>query len=96
MRGGPPNFVIAQCKEDEGGGGVPQIFFSHHKSYFFFELGPHAKFHNTRTTPSGRKVCDPERKEERKKNNAKNSGHYVSAATPRAAQALRSDQYFIT
>ena len=49
-----------------GLGGVPQIFFRH-KSYFFCELGPHTKFHNPRTTPSGRKVCDPERKKEERK-----------------------------
>ena len=41
----------------------------------------------------GRKLCDPERKKElRKKNNAKNSGQYVFAATPMAAHALLSDQ----
>ena len=32
------------------------------------EFGAHAKFHEPRSTPYGRKVCDPE-KEERKKNN---------------------------
>jgi hypothetical protein len=41
--------------------GVPQFFF------IFGELGAHAKFQNPRTTPSGKKVCDPERKKERKK-----------------------------
>ena len=34
-------------------------YFLHPKSYFFCELGAHAKFNNPRTTPSGRKVCDP-------------------------------------
>jgi hypothetical protein len=43
-----------------------------------------------RTTPSGRKVCGTEKK--RKKNNPKNSGHYVPLQRPKAAQALRSDQ----
>ena len=48
----------------QGEGGFPP-FLSHPKC----ELGFHAKFHDPRTTPSGRKVCDPE-----KKNNPKNSG----------------------
>ena len=38
-----------------GGGGLPQTFV-HLKSYFLGELEPHAKFHNPRTTLSGRKV----------------------------------------
>ena len=35
----------------------PTSTFFHLKSYFFGELKPHAKFHNPRTTLSGRKVC---------------------------------------
>ena len=33
---------------------------------FFCDLKPYAKFQNPRTTPSWRKVCDPERKERKK------------------------------
>ena len=47
---------------------VPQTLFSTPNLICFMTT-------NTRTTPSGRKVCDPERK--KKKNNPKNSGHYV-------------------
>jgi hypothetical protein len=55
----------------QGGRGAPQIFFRH-KSYFFSELEPHAKFQHPRTPPSGRKVRvaeerEKERKKERKK-----------------------------
>ena len=42
------------------------------------------KFQNPRTTPSGRKVCDPE-EEERKKNYPKNSGRNVSATMPKGS-----------
>ena len=40
--------------------------FSNHSNLIFFcELKPPAKFQNPRTTPSGRKVCHPEKKEEK-------------------------------
>ena len=71
-------------------------FFSRIKSFFFCELEPHAKFHDPRTIPSGRKVRVGERKKERKRNNAVNSGHYVRTAALlqriRAAHAHRSDK----
>jgi hypothetical protein len=66
-------------------------FLFYPKSYFFCDLKLNAKFQNPRTTPSGRKVCGTERKEE-KKNNPKNSGHFVPLQRLRAAHALRSDQ----
>jgi hypothetical protein len=47
------------------------------ESKYFCELNVH------RRTLSGRKVCDPDKKE--KKNNHKNSGHYVPAATPKGS-----------
>ena len=37
------------------------------------DLKLRAKFHNPRSTPSGRKVCGTERK----KHNTKNSGHFI-------------------
>ena len=40
----------------EGSGVFPQMF-SHLNCFLFCNLKPNAKFHNTRTTPSGRKVC---------------------------------------
>jgi hypothetical protein len=50
--------------------------------FFFFsgilkvcELGAIAKFQNPRTSPSGRKVCDPERR---------NSGYFVPLQHPSA------------
>ena len=63
------------------------------KSYFFCDLKLCAKFHNPRTTPSGRKVCGTEKKK-REKNNPKNSGHLVLLQRLRAAYALRSDQHY--
>jgi hypothetical protein len=47
-----------------------------------------ANFQNPRTTPSGTKVCGMERKKG-KKNNHKNSGHYVLLQSLRAAHAFR-------
>jgi hypothetical protein len=38
-----------------GDRGAPQNLF-YHKSYFFCDLKPHAKFGNPAITPSGRKV----------------------------------------
>ena len=74
-----------------GLGGVPQIFFRH-KSYFFCELGPHTKFHNPRTTPSGRKVCDPERKkkERKKKEERKIMPKIVDTTFPLQRQGQRT------
>ena len=40
--------------------------FVHPKSYFFCDLKLRAKFHNPRTTPSGRKVCGGEEEEKEK------------------------------
>ena len=64
---------------------------------FFCELEPHAKFHDPRTTPSGRKVKTPE-EERRRENNAINIGHYVCTAARlqhiRAAHAHCSDQTY--
>ena len=37
-----------------------------HLKSFFNELKSHVKFHNPRITPSWRKVCDPNKKEEEK------------------------------
>ena len=45
--------------------GVPQILFEP-KSYFIFDLKPHAKFWNPTITPSWRKVSVGEEKEEKK------------------------------
>ena len=50
------------------------------KILFFCELKPHIQFQNPRTTPSGRKVTQSERKKEERKN-AVNSGHYILSAT---------------
>ena len=56
------------------------------ESKYFCELNDH------RRTLSGRKVCDPDKKE--KKNNHKNSGHYVPAATPNGStRALLRSKY---
>ena len=63
---------------------LPQIL-------FFCDLKLHAKFHNPRRTPSGRKVCGGEEKKE-KKNYTKYSGHFIPQQRPRAAHALRSYQ----
>ena len=64
-----------------GLGGVPEIFFSMESSYFC-EIETHAKFQNPSCPLSGRKVRASERKkEERKKNNANNRGHYVCASS---------------
>jgi hypothetical protein len=57
--------------------------FVYPKSYFLCDLKLHAKFHNPRTTPSGRK------EKERKKKNTKYSGHFISQQRPRAANTLR-------
>jgi hypothetical protein len=64
--------------------------------YFFWEGGGSSgprlgtlwcnaceKFHNTRTTPSWRKVCGTEKK----KNNPKNSGHFVPLQRLRTVHA---------
>ena len=56
----------------------------------FCDFKPHAKFQNPRTNPSGRKVSDPEEGE--KKNNPKNSGHYVPAAKPKGSARISLDQ----
>ena len=62
--------------------GVPH-FFSYPKSYFFGDLKPHAKYQNPRTTPSGRKVTQADRKKEkeRREKNAIHSGHLVQYKT---------------
>ena len=67
---------------------MPTIVY--HKSYFFCEVKPHAKFQNPTITPSGRKVTSGEEREREK--NAINSGHFVPQQCPRAAHALRSGQ----
>jgi hypothetical protein len=41
--------------EGEGEVGYPIFFLP--QSFFVCEFKPHAKFHDTRTSPSGRKVC---------------------------------------
>ena len=68
-----------------GAGGVPKC---HPKSYFFYDLKPHAKFHNPTITPSGRKVTRrrEERREKREKNNTDNSGHFVSVTAHATTQ----------
>jgi hypothetical protein len=68
---------------------MSEVFFNH-KYYLFCDLKLCAKFHNPRTTPSGRKVCGTERK--KKKNNPNYSGHFVPLQRLREAHALRSDQ----
>jgi hypothetical protein len=46
----------------------------------------HAKFHNPRTTSSGRKVTGSEEKEERKREKKPvNNGHRVLLATPKGS-----------
>ena len=45
---------------------------------FFWDLKPHAKFQNPRTTPSGRKVTWGEK-------NAVNRGHYILPAMPKGS-----------
>jgi hypothetical protein len=60
------------------------------KYYFFLDLKLLAKFQMPRTTPSGRKLCGTEKQE--RKNNHKNSVHFVHLQPPRAVHALRSDQ----
>ncbi len=77
-----------------GEGGVP--FFFYPKSYFFCDLKLCAKFHNPRTTPSGRKVCGTQERRKKKKNNPKNIGHFVLLQRLRAAHALRSDQNMLS
>jgi hypothetical protein len=57
------------------------------KYYFFCDLKFHAKFHNPRATPSGKKVFGTEQK-----NNPKNSGHSVPQQRLRAAHALHLDK----
>ena len=57
-----------------GAGGSLEFFFT--PNLIFCELKPHAKFWNPTITPSGRKVT--RRREERRENNAVNSGHFVS------------------
>ena len=39
-----------------------------HPESYFFKFKTSAKFHNPRTTPSGRKVCGGEKKEENNTN----------------------------
>ena len=78
-------------KGPQGATGGPKFIYP--KSYFFCDLELHAKFQNPSTTPSGRKVWGTERKKKRKKNNPKNSGHFVPQQRLRAAHALCSDQY---
>jgi hypothetical protein len=58
-------------------------FFPHFKSYCFGQLKPHGKFHNPRTTPSGKK--EPEQRERRKKENKTSlmvaaKSHYKSSS----------------
>ena len=50
-------------------------------------LGPHAKFQNTGTPPSGRQVTTVKRKEGREKY-ASIGVHFVLPATPKGAHAL--------
>ena len=93
---GPPSalaeFFRHMCLR---GGGSRSIFYP--RSYFFCDLKLCAKFHNLRTTPSGKKVCGGEKKrKERKKNNHKNSGHFVPLQCLKAAHTLRSDQFPLT
>ena len=69
------------------------IFFLHESfSYGLIRLPP--EFQHPRQTPSGRKVrAWKKEEEERKKNNAKFSGHYIRPRTHNVrAQALRSHQ----
>jgi hypothetical protein len=49
------------------GGRVSECYaFFYPKSYFFFDLKPHAKFLNPTITPSRRKVCGGEKKKKEK------------------------------
>ena len=60
---------------------------------YWGDIGADAKFQNRSINPSGRKLCGTEERKE-KKNNHKNSGHFVLQPRQRAAHALRSDQYW--
>jgi hypothetical protein len=63
---------------------------------YFCYLGAHAKFRNPTTTPSVRISNEPEEEERKKeRKNAIYSGHVRLCQQPRAAHALRSDQYNI-
>jgi hypothetical protein len=59
------------------------------QSNSFGYSGPHVKIQNPRTTPSGRKVNDSERKK-KKKNNAINSGHL---RLPRSPSTMPDGQF---
>jgi hypothetical protein len=72
--------------------GVRILFFS--QNFYYFFLGAHAKFQNPTTIPSGRISNEPgERREEEREKNAIYSGHLRLCQQPRAAHALRSDQF---
>ena len=78
----------------------------------FCYLQPHlklsARFHNPKTTPSGRKACGREKKNNpencghfvprtysSRTNNTKYSGHFVLLQCPRAGHALQSNQFLL-
>ena len=76
-----PKYSIKVC----GGGVVPDFFGL--ESYYFCELGAHAKFRNPKTTPSGILITA---EEEWKKKNTKNSD---LPKLLRWSHALLSDQF---
>ena len=71
----------------------PRIFVSP-QILFFCELKPHAKFPNPTITPSGRKVT--RRRERERKNNAFNSGHFVSVTVHATTRTNKSVLKFAT
>jgi hypothetical protein len=71
-------------------------FMLHRAAYFFGDLNSMQNFNTLAQPPSGRKVCGGERK---KKNNLKNTGHFVSLQHLRAGHTLCSDPksyFFVT
>ena len=73
-----------------GGKGVPQILFRP-KSYFFVTNTSLQNFKIIAQSILGEKFA-AQKEEKRKKNNHKNSGHFVPQPQQRVAQALRLDQ----
>ena len=80
----PPKYTIVR-----GEGGAPQIILLV-GILIFCDLGPHTKFHDPRTTPSGRKVRV--REEEEIRRILITTIVATTLAQRRAAHALRSDQ----
>ena len=78
-------------KASRGLGRVP-IFFVYPNVIFCCDLKLCTKFHNPRTTPSGRKVCSGEKK--RKKNNHKDSGNFFPLQHLAVHALCLEQQYF--